>query len=306
MRFRYIVTAAALAYIAWMLAHHGIWSDGAALTKLLQPAAPVFFAGLVLGLPLNIALETAKWRAMTATPCAPWSKSAREVLIGTTFALVTPNRIGDAAARVALLPASQRAQGATAWAVGAWAQAGWTWTLGTAAWWAYTWFDWTSGVDLPTATVFSIGGALVAATLVWWALPSLLQMRLPRRWHDRLAERWGTVKTEEAKNHRRNQIILSGLRYAVFATQFACAVAAWGGAFSWETYGTIAVVYLGNMVVPTAALAELGVREALIVAWAQPVGDALPALVAATFAVWVVNLGLPALVGSWMQFNRHV
>ena len=136
---------------------------------------------------------------------------------------------------------------------------------------------------LPAAqTVFRHRWSLIVATLVWWALPSLLQMRLPRRWHDRLAKRWGTVKTEEAKNHRGNQIVLSGLRYAVFATQFACAVAAWGGAFSWETYGTIAVVYLGNMVVPTAALAELGVREALIVAWAQPVGDALPALVAAS------------------------
>ena len=58
-------------------------------------------------------------------------------------------------------------------------------------------------------------------------------------------------------------------------------------------YTTIAVVYLGNMIVPTAALAELGVREALLVAWMQPPGVVLPGLLAAAFLVWVVNLGSP-------------
>ena len=305
MRFRHIVTAAALAYIAWMLAHHGIWSDGAALTELMHPAAPVLFGGLVLGLPVNIALETAKWRALTAAPGAPWSKSIREVLVGTTFALVTPNRIGDAAARVALLPPADRPRGAHAWAIGAWAQAGWTWTLGTAAWWAHGWFDWIVGVDLPAATARLIGWGLVIATLLWWMLPCLIQMGLSARWRDLLTNRWGALRSEGTINNWPAQVVLSGLRYAVFATQFACALAAWGGELSWATYGTIAVVYLGNMVVPTAALAELGVREALIVAWVQPTGAALPALVAATFAVWAVNLGLPALAGSWMQFKRH-
>ena len=305
MRIRYLVTAAALAYIFWMLAHHGIWSDGAALTALMQPVAPVFFAGLVLGLPLNVALETAKWRTLTARPGTPWSKSLREVLVGTTFALITPNRVGDAAARVALLSPPDRARGAQAWAIGAWAQAGWTWTLGTAAWWAHGWLDWDVGIELTRTTAHLIGWMLVGASMAWWLLPLLLQAGMPDRWRSRLAERWGALQSQRSSGERRGQIVLSGLRYVVFASQFACALAAWGFEFSWATYGTIAVVYLGNMVVPTAALAELGVREALMVAWVQPTGGALPALVAATFAVWVINLGLPALAGSWTQFKRH-
>jgi hypothetical protein len=91
----------------------------------------------------------------------------------------------------------------------------------------------------------------------------------------------------------------------VFATQFACALGAWGFAVEPALFGAIAAVYLGNMVVPTAALAELGVREALMVAWMQPSGLALPALIAATFSVWLVNLGVPALVGAWLQINRR-
>jgi hypothetical protein len=98
---------------------------------------------------------------------------------------------------------------------------------------------------------------------------------------------------------------LSGLRYAVFATQFAAALAAWGIEWDLALYTTIAVVYLGNMIVPTAALAELGVREALLVAWMQPPGSLLPGLLAAAFLVWVVNLGLPALIGGGLQFQRR-
>jgi hypothetical protein len=101
------------------------------------------------------------------------------------------------------------------------------------------------------------------------------------------------------------QIALSGLRYAVFATQFAAALAAWGLEWNLALYATIAVVYLGNMIVPTAALAELGVREALLVAWMQPAASLLPGLLAAAFLVWVVNLGLPALIGGGLQFQRR-
>ena len=57
------------------------------------------------------------------------------------------------------------------------------------------------------------------------------------------------------------------------------------------------------MIVPTAALAELGVREALLVAWMQPPASLLPGLLAAAFLVWVVNLGLPALIGGACNFS---
>ena len=96
MRFSYIVTAAALGYIAWALTDHSIWSDAAALEALWHPERPWLLGLLAAGLPLNIGLETAKWHALTATGEKLRTTSLREVLVGATFAMVTPNRTGDA------------------------------------------------------------------------------------------------------------------------------------------------------------------------------------------------------------------
>ena len=302
MRFRYIVTAAALGYIAWALTDHSIWSDAAALETLWHPERPWLLGLLAAGLPLNIGLETAKWHALTATSEKPWTTSLREVLVGATFAMVTPNRTGDAVARVALLPAEERPNGTQAWLLGAWAQAGWTLTLGTAAWWACT----TAGqihLPIPAEAQWTVLAVLAAGSLVWWLLPRLA--RSPQRINRWLEARWSLASGRWTTRQHLGQIALSGLRYAVFATQFAAALAAWGIEWDLALYTTIAVVYLGNMIVPTAALAELGVREALLVAWMQPPGSLLPGLLAAAFLVWVVNLGLPALIGSGLQFQRR-
>ena len=302
MRFRYIVTAAALGYIAWALTEHSIWSDAAALEALWHPSRPWFLGLLAAGLPLNIGLETAKWHALTATGDKSGTASLREVLVGATFAMVTPNRTGDAVARVALLPADDRPLGTQAWLLSAWAQAGWTLTLGTAAWWACT----ASGqihLPIPAGAQWTVLAGLVAASAVWWLLPRLA--RSPQRINRWLEARWGLESGRWTPQQHRGQIVLSGLRYAVFTTQFAAALAAWGIEWDLALYTTIAVVYLGNMIVPTAALAELGVREAFLVAWMQPLGVVLPGLLAAAFLVWVVNLGLPALIGGGLQFQRR-
>ena len=141
--------------------------------------------------------------------------------------------------------------------------------LGTAAWWACT----AAGqirLPIPAGAQWTVLAGLAAASAVWWLLPRLPLSARINRW---LEARWGLESGRWTPQQHRGQIVLSGLRYAVFATQFAAALAAWGIEWDLALYTTIAVVYLGNMIVPTAALAELGVREALLVAWMQPPGS---------------------------------
>ncbi|MDA7708962.1 hypothetical protein N8802_01970, partial [Flavobacteriales bacterium] len=54
----------------------------------------------------------------------------------------------------------------------------------------------------------------------------------------------------------------------------------------------------GNMIIPTAALAEMGIREALIVLVIQPQPEMVVPLITGTFAIWMLNLVLPALLGA--------
>jgi len=61
--------------------------------------------------------------------------------------------------------------------------------------------------------------------------------------------------------------------------------------------------------IPTIALTELGVREAAAIQLFALVSDNTLGIVAATFGLWLMNLALPALVGSlfvlsYRPFNR--
>ena len=173
------------------------------------PERPWLLAVLATGLPLNIGLETAKWHALRARGDKPWTTSLREVMVGATFALVTPNRTGDAVARVALLPANERPSGTQAWLLGAWAQAGWTLTLGTFAWWIYSadgqiYLPISERVQWTVLAVLAAGSVLVAPR--HYPLTPTHQSVVESRWAR--SGRW-TIRQLRSS-------VLSGLRYAVF------------------------------------------------------------------------------------------
>jgi hypothetical protein len=295
----WLVTAVALAYVVQTATEQDAWAALVAEGIHSQIQQPLWLVGLIAFLPLNLGLEITKWHALRQNPEKTWTKSGREVLYGALWALITPNRTGDAIARVALLPEHERAGGARAWAVGAWSQAGWTLTWGCVAALAIcTTAAWGPGFDLQSPGGWALGTAALAAG--WWALPGLLRQGKLARWSRRfpgLNEPLAGVKYAQ-------QIGLSSARYLVFSSQFACALVAWGFEFDASLLVAIAAVYWGNMITPTAALAELGVREALVVAWFNPQTDALIPLLAATFSVWLVNLFLPACVGGVLHLMR--
>ena len=309
---RWLVTSAALAYVVWTLMEHKMWQDDEVSQVFWNPPNPLLLWLFILGMPVNLGLETAKWHALTSADRKPWSRSMREVLTGMTFGLVTPNRTGDAVARVAMVPPSERTSGARAWAVGAWAQAGWTWTFGAISSAAVLTNaamgngEWAHGHRLPVAACAAVCVALVAAAIAWWRIPHWAASG-DGGWSRRFTDRFEGLKTPLSASQMNRQVVFSGLRFLVFTAQFACALGAWGIEVDGSIWTAIALVYLGNMLVPTAALAELGVREALIVAWIQPEPDWTVPLVAATFAIWLVNLCIPALIGGGMQLTvrRH-
>jgi hypothetical protein len=94
---------------------------------------------------------------------------------------------------------------------------------------------------------------------------------------------------------RRVEVIgWSALRYAVFTGQYVWMLQAFGVA---QRAAAVSVVWLVNAAVPTGALAEFGVREASALAVMQPADEAVAGVVAATFALWTLNLLLPGLLG---------
>jgi len=299
---RWLITSAALAYVFWAISQHEIWRGSVWLDVLLHPSHPVLMAFVIVGMPVNVGIEVLKWHALTGGNMKPWRESIREVLVGSMFGMITPNRTGDAIARVTLLPKSEQKAGARAWAYGAWAQSLWTLTFGMLAFFILCFkpqWTWGHSLDKPLFIPVGIFGMLL--TIGWWALPRLITVQ-----RFRIFQRWFAELGEPLSSEQRiKQIAWSGLRYIVFTLQFFLALKAWGMESTGPLLAAIPLVYLGNMLIPSAALAELGIREALMVAWIQPDDLLLPHLITATFFIWLINLCVPALAGGVIQLMHR-
>src|SRR5690606_38464307 len=94
-------------------------------------------------------------------------------------------------------------------------------------------------------------------------------------------------------------LILSLFRYLVFITQYVLMLRLMQVDISgWQAFWLISVLFLILAVVPTIALADIGIRgkaslELLGLFSANKLG-----IVTASLGIWAINLLLPALIGS--------
>lgn len=265
-----LISLGALAWVGWELTRHGVWREP------WPRVSWAWIAAVIALMPVNWGLEVAKWRFLQ--PGLAWGQAAREVLMGAMAAFLTPNRLGDVAGRVAAAPPERQALAGRAFATSAGAQ--WLMTAGVGIVALGNWWAWA----LPP---------LALAVFFQWS------PRLPRAWR----ERWAWLQSEAIPvKQRAGALGLSAVRYAVFWTQFWLAFRAVDLAPKWND---IPLIFLGNAFVPSAALGELGVREAVTLAVMRPEGAAVGAAAVAAFAVWAVNLVVPAAVGALLNLQRR-
>jgi hypothetical protein len=238
--------------------------------------------GAVLLLPLNLGLEVAKWMRLTGFRLGP---AVRHVFVGAAAGFLTPNRIGDGFGRAAAVHPDDRERALRAWTTSAGAQ-----TL---------------------VTVAAGAGALIAAERTGWALlatlATLAGTRLFLSWSP-LITPWAAAAPVPTPL-RAEALLWSSARYAVFTAQFLAALIAFGilppdPSAAAAAVPDIATVWLCNTLVPTAALGELGVREALTLAVLDPAAPAAASAAAAAFTVWAMNLAFPAALGA-LLFTRR-
>jgi uncharacterized membrane protein YbhN (UPF0104 family) len=93
--------------------------------------------------------------------------------------------------------------------------------------------------------------------------------------------------------------ILSGCRYLVFILQFTLLLIGFGAMFSHELIYSLYVLYLASTLTPTLILGKLVVRETLALLILGTIIFNPVIILAASFSLWVINLGFPALVGLY-------
>lgn len=288
-----------LAALGWLW---HVLSDTFEAADLRMTGDPIWLLVLIGLLPVNLGLEALKWQLLTRN-FAPnsYTTAVKAVLHGSFYALFTPNRLGDGIGRWRYLPPGNKTRGTYAFANGSIAQTLATLIAGSIA---LLFSDlWLTDHENDFKTLLFYSGfavfPLTLLLLVLYTEPGW--MRILREWFDEtgfIGKRIHLMQ-QYSRSQNRWTLLLSALRYAVFTAQYIAALHLYG--FNGElgqAAARIAVIYLITTTIPTAALAEFGIRESLAVLILPALGMTPEAAFSATFVLWLVNLCIPAVVGS--------
>jgi len=275
--------------------------DGAAMWKLAA----------VLGLMvINWGLEAKKWQlVINRLQPISWIKCLKAVFTGTTLAFFTPNRMGEYMGRVLYIEEGKRIQAVSLTIVGSMGQLLVTLVVGVVGLLVIR-SELQVGASSGSA-VFWLNAVLYVSLLAACFL-TLLYFRLS--WLIRLIER--IPRIERFTRHVRVldnfnatmllQILsLSLARYLVFTIQYYFLFDVFGVEMNgWQVFWSVSVVFLVLAIVPTIALVtELGVRWKTSVEVVQLFSSNIVGIVATSLAIWIINLVIPALIGSLLILN---
>ena len=250
---------------------------------------------------LNWGIEAAKWRWLVK-PLERLSlgRAFSATLAGTTIGLITPNRTGEFMGRVLFLAPENRWQGSFATILGSIAQFVATVAFGGLAflvWWRSAAAVAGHGRVWGVAIAMLVA-AVAGAALVLFFKPGLLRQLVLALPVMKRLDKATSVLEGYAASELVRVLGMSMARYAVFAFQFMLllhelAVITWPQAMV-----VVPVIYLVTTLVPSMMLTDLGVRGSVAVALLAPAGGQAALVLLAAFAVWAVNLAMPAAAGA--------
>jgi hypothetical protein len=282
----------------------------AAFWRQLRTANPLPLLLALALVPFNWLAETAKWHPFLRRhePMSRW-RALSAVLAGLCFALFTPNRVGEYAGRLLFVRPEHHWKSLVINAVGGIAQYIALLTGGVLGglWFAGRWLHWSPQL-LAGAGILAVLG-LLALHCAYFNIAQLIPLGRRIPWLRRLKPYVRDVGLLAQFSRRDLLAILlwSVLRYAIYSSQYVLLLHFFAIPVSiWAAYAGVATIYLLQTVVPLPAIAGLLVRGNLAVfVWSQFGGNTLAAL-AATFVLWIINLILPALIGTFSLFHVRI
>lgn len=284
-------------------------TSGPGLLAALRIHLPLFFVvgGLML---LNWLLEAVKWEQLVRQVERVGLRQAFIATIaGTSVGFVSVNRTGDFLGRVLFLAPSNRVAGSFATALGSIAQFVVTLVAGGSALvlhtmatvpspWLTGWFTW--ALAMLTALVSCI------ALVLYFSPGHLRQLILLLPFLHRF-ERASGVLTRYQRSDLLTVLLLSAARYLVFGAQYVLLLHSFIPDIAIPSLMLgVPLVYLIATLIPSIMLTELGVRGSVAVAVFAPFGADAALVLLATTCLWVINVALPASVGSLLLLFARI
>ena len=271
---------------------------------------------VVLLMPVNLLLESRKWQfLMQKLELVTLWVALKAVLAGISVSVFLPNRVGDYLGRVFVLKKADRLQATLATILGSMAQLLTTILFGlvSLAFFLPRWMGTDTSLDRWTLaglifTILFVMVVLVFAFLNFSVFSDLLR-RISGRAYNKVA-RYTEVFSWYSAKELLVVLVISILRYLVFSLQFYVLLRIFRVPVNYlHAMMVIGVIYLLMSVIPTIALSEIGVRGSVSLYvfglfFAVPMTEILDQhIIAASSALWLLNLAIPALTGLLFIFR---
>jgi hypothetical protein len=254
---------------------------------------------VVLLMVVNWVLESFKWQYLTRAlvKITAW-EAIEAVFCGLTWAIFTPNRLGEYGGRVMFLPNRKRIHGVFAMAVGSFGQNVITNVLGLTAlmWFAYTFHPvnvW-AAVGLSLVAISFMVLILVFYFHIRWLVILLNKISFLKKYH-RFFDIMGRYRAAELLN-----IMWFCLaRFFVFSFQYYLVIHLLMPQIPlFPMMMMVFILFFIQSALPSLDLLDVGVRSMTASAFFVYITDQKLAVIAAVSAIWLINLIIPAILGS--------
>ncbi len=285
-----------------------------AVTK--APHFFLFLAIVIVLLFVNLLLESRKWQfLMQKLETVSLPQAFKAVLAGISVSVFLPNRVGDYLGRVFVLRKADRLQATLATILGSMAQLLTTILFGfvSVSFFLFRWIKPDSSFNRWAFAGMLFSLLFVAAILVFaflnFSVFSVLLKKISGRVYNKVA-RYTEVFSWYQAHELFYVLVISILRYLVFSMQFFLLLRIFQVQMGYlNAMMVIGLIYLLMSVIPTIALSEIGVRGSVSIyafglyfgALHSEVTDGH--IVAASSALWLLNLAIPALSGLFFIFR---
>jgi len=260
----------------------------------------------VLLMPVNWALETLKWHVLVNKfQRLSFLKSFEAVLSGLSLSMNTPNRIGEYGGRILYLNPEFRLRGIALTVLCSLAQL-----------FVTLFFGWVSLIILhpflETGTLKNAGfteilfevlkyGVLIALLLTGFVFFRVQWIVKLLQWIPVVKKRFSFAFVLDHLGSKNMAEILfySLLRFIVFAVQYILVWQAFQVEINWwEGFWSVSLIFLIIAIIPSFAIAEVGIRGKVAVIVVGLFSLNTVAILTGAVGMWLLNLVLPALAGS--------
>lgn len=253
---------------------------------------------------LNWGLEVVKWKYLSKRiESISWWTAVQSVFCGLTWAIFTPNRIGEYGGRILFLRQENRPTGAVAMGLGLFAQLVCTSVFGaiSIAWFVHTFWTlapWINAVVWGVAVLYALGFLVLYFNVRWvdWFVGRFRFLR-------RIKPFFAVLEYFDRKELIQ-VLLISMARFAIFTTQYVVLMLVILPDLPFfSMLMMVFILFFIQSALPSLDVFDFSVRSYVASHLYAYITTQEIAVMAIVSCVWFVNLILPAIIGSVFVFN---